>query len=70
MMEVGRNEDRVRFGVGEGLRDDNRGSRMMGILGPNVSIRRVSRGEGAIIYQMNKYMEYRKNERGTYKMIT
>ena len=69
-MEVGRNEDRERVGVGEGLRDDNRGSRMMGILGPNVSIRWVSRGEGAIIYQMNKYMEYRKNKRGTYMMIT
>jgi hypothetical protein len=54
MMEVGRNEDRVWFGVGEGLRDDSRGRRMMGILGPNVSIRRISRGEGAIIYQINK----------------
>ena len=54
-MEVGRNEDRVRVGAGEGLRDDNRGSRMMGILGPNVSIRRVSRGEGAIVNQINEY---------------
>lgn len=51
-MEVGWNGDRVWFGVGEGLRDDNRGRRMMGILGPNVSIRRISRGEGAIIYQI------------------
>jgi len=46
IMEVGRKDDKVRFGIGLGVRDVSRGSRMMGIWGPKVSIRRVSRGDG------------------------
>jgi hypothetical protein len=47
MIEVGRKEDRVRFEVAAGVRDVSRGRRMMGIWGPRLSIRRVSREDGA-----------------------
>jgi hypothetical protein len=45
-IEVGRKEDRVRFEIAAGVRDVSRGRRMMGIWGPRLSIRRVSREDG------------------------
>lgn len=46
MIEVGRKHDRVTFGIDVGVRDISRGSRMIGIWGPKVSIRRASREDG------------------------